>query len=84
MIALRGVWQLCLAASETVVPGLRGLPRGERLFVLGCCFIAAAVLGITAVASDSWLVAGTKHNLLDSGWGLRCCRAIEIGWRIES
>lgn len=38
MIALRVVWQL------------RGLRRGGLLFALGCCFFAAAVLRITAVA----------------------------------
>jgi hypothetical protein len=43
MIALRGVWQLFPPAFETVLPRSRGLSRGERLFALGCCFLAAAV-----------------------------------------
>lgn len=52
MIALRGVWQLCLPASINVLPRSRGLQCGGLLFALGCCSLAAAVLGITAVASD--------------------------------
>lgn len=62
-------------------------------------FLAAADRGVTAVTSDEWLVAEAEYNLLDSGWGLRCCRAFEarggsigrarrvwraLGWRIES
>lgn len=74
MIAPRGVWQLCLRPSIAVLPRSASLRRGGLLFALGFCFFAAADLRITAVARASWLVAGTKYNLLDSGRGLRCCR----------